>query len=85
MPIPGETSSDYIYSAENIVYGEWKKYFVLLPVKTVSGRRVWFRSVYTRTRHPRVEPPQFRVGQFKSREWATWEEIAQYKLSGTWT
>ena len=85
MPMPGESAHDYIYSADNVIYSEWEKYFVLLPVKTVSGKRVWFRNVYTRTRRMRVEPPQFPVGKFKKREWATWEEIAYYKLTGTWT
>jgi len=85
MPIPGETANDFIYSSDNIVYSEWKKTFAFLPVTTKSGKKVWFRKVYVRTRKMRVEPPQFPVNKFNRKEWATSQEIVYHELSGKWT
>lgn len=85
MPIPGENVNDFIYSADNIEYGEWQKKFAWWPVRTVTKQVVWMRTVYTRTKRLKVEPPQFPVNSFNKREWATWEQITEYKLTGIWS
>jgi hypothetical protein len=82
MPMPGEENNavDYIYSANNLQYTEWKKRFAIFPKKTIKGNSVWLRFVYTRMRKHIVEPPQFPRGALTKRQWATLEEIFEMKL-----
>lgn len=80
MPIPGESVNDFIYSAENLRYSEWKRKFALFPVTTLSKERVWLRYVYKRKRWLLVEPPQFPVNSFKKYEYATAEDLLRLKL-----
>ena len=49
---------DYIHSSENVVYSDWVKTFVLLPVTTIHGNKVWFRNVYRRRRKLLADIPQ---------------------------
>ena len=83
MPMPGENVNDFIYSAENIRFSEWKKTFAFLPVTTISNQRVWLKFVYKRKRWLLVEPPQFPVNKFRKIEYATVDEILRIKL-GLW-
>jgi len=85
MPMPGEENNavDYIYSADNLLYSEWKKKFLLLPRKsTFSKKRIWLEFAYTRTRKMKVNPPQFPINHLNRREWATADELMYHKLTG---
>jgi hypothetical protein len=78
----GNNAADYIYSADNLVYTPWEKYFVILPVTSINNKRIWFKWAYTRIRKHKVEPPQFPVGSLTKRQWATWDEIVELKMRG---
>lgn len=55
----------------------WQKKFMLIPVRTVTGKLAW-GYVYRRP-----EARAWRMGYFSIYEYATKWEIAQRKLSGT--
>lgn len=78
----GNNAADYIYSADNLIYTPWKKYFVLFPVQSITGKRIWLQTAYTRLRKHKTEPPQFPIGALTKRQWATWDEIVDTKLRG---
>jgi hypothetical protein len=77
-------AGDFIYSVGNIRYSEWKKTFAIIPKKTVNKKTVWMRTLYKRKRWMHVEPPQFPVNSFNRVEFATWDEILRYELTGSW-
>lgn len=82
MPIPGQHANDYIYSADNIRYSEWKKVFAFFPVITITKHTVWLKTVYKRRRWMLVEPPQFPRHKFNKVEYATQDELIMMKLQG---
>lgn len=73
---------DYLFSTDNIVYTEWQKRFAWLPVKTLSGKTVWLRTVYTRERKLIDDIPQFPVSALNKLEHATLDQILSRKLRG---
>ena len=73
---------DYLFSADNIMYTEWEKRFAWLPVKTLSGKTVWFRSVYTRKRMLLDDIPQLPINALNKLEHATLDEILSRRLRG---
>lgn len=85
MPIPGESGNavDYIYSADNLIYSDWKKTFVLFPRRSTFNKSlIWFRVGYTRTRKMKIDPPQFPRHHLNRTEWATPDEMVYLKLKG---
>lgn len=77
-------AGDFIHSDKNIRYSEWKKTFAIIPKKTVNKKTVWMRTLYKRKRWMLIEPPQFPVNSFNRVEFATWDEILRYELTGSW-
>ena len=73
-------ASDYINSEGNLRFTEWEKTFVLTPKVTISGKKVWLRTVYKRQRWLHIEPPQFPVDSFRKTEYAEWEDILNLKM-----
>ncbi len=73
-------ASDYINSEGNLRYTKWKKTFVFTPKKTISGKKVWLKTVYKRRRWLHIEPPQFPVDHFHGIEYAEWDEILNLKM-----
>ena len=42
-------------------YTDWQKWFAWKPVKTISGKKVWFKKIYKRQRTIPWTPPTFPV------------------------
>jgi len=78
----GHNAVDYIHSSENVVYSDWVKTFVLLPVTTIHGNKVWFRNVYRRRRKLLADIPQFPVNALDRVQYATIDEIIERRLKG---
>ena len=78
----GNNAVDFLYSEDNLVYTDWFKTFALWPTLTLTGERVWMRSVYYRWKTMRYDIPQFPKEHFTKREYATLEQILDRKLRG---
>ena len=76
----GSIAGDYINSEENLRTTDWKKTFALTPKITISGNKVWLKTIYKRQRWLHIEPPQFPVNSFNKTEYAEWEEILNLKM-----
>ena len=73
-------AGDFINSEDNLRFTKWKKTFAFLPKTTISGNKVWLKSIYKRRRWMHVEPPQFPVNTFNKIEYAEWDEILNLKM-----
>ena len=78
----GNNAVDFLYSEDNLVYTDWFKTFAVWPTSTITGERVWLRSVYYRWKTMRYDIPQFPKEHFTKREYATLEQILDRKLRG---
>ena len=78
----GNNAVDFLYSEDNLVYTQWIKTFALWPTVTITGERVWMRSVYYRWKTMRYDIPQFPKEHFTKREYATMEQILERRLRG---
>ena len=76
----GKVSADYINSDKNLRYSKWKKTFTFRPKITISGKKVWLKTIYKRRRWMHIEPPQFPVKSFNKVEYAEWEDILNLKM-----
>jgi hypothetical protein len=81
----GNVAGDYIHNKNNLRYSEWRKIFAFFPKRTEGGKRVWLTFLYRRRRWLHIEPPQFPRSSFDKIEYATWEEVVRFKLTGRWT
>jgi|TARA_A100001011_G_C14214759_1_gene801507 hypothetical protein len=61
-------------------YTNWEKWFAWKPVKLLSGKSVWLKSIYKRQRTVRWVPPTFPEGAFDRIEYSTWEDIMENKF-----
>ena len=52
-------AGDYIYSEDNLRTTEWKRTFVFTPKVTISGKKVWLKTILKTNRWIQIEPPQF--------------------------
>jgi hypothetical protein len=73
-------AGDYINSEDNLRTTDWKKTFAFTPKITITGNKVWFKTIYKRKRWLHIEPPQFPVNSFNKTEYAEWEEILNLKM-----
>ena len=78
----GNNAVDFLYSEDNLVYTDWIKTFAVWPTTTLTGERVWLRSVYYRWKTMRYDIPQFPKEHFTKREYATLEQILERRLRG---
>lgn len=76
----GGIAGDYINSEDNLRTTEWKKIFAFTPKITISGNKVWLKTIYKRERWLHIEPPQFPVNSFNKKEYAEWDEILNLKM-----
>jgi hypothetical protein len=74
--------ADYLHSADNVIYSEWKVTFAWLPKRTIAGNKVWLRKVYRRRRTLLHDLPQFPVNAMERIQYATLEEIVERSLNG---
>ena len=81
----GNVAGDYIHNKNNLRYSEWRKIFAFFPKRTEGGKRIWLTFLYRRRRWLHIEPPQFPRSSFDKIEYATWEEVVRFKLTGRWT
>ena len=81
----GNVARDFIHSKDNLRYSEWRKIFAFLPKKTEGGKRKWLTFLYPRKRWLHIEPPQFPKSSFDKIEYATWDEVVRFRLTGRWT
>lgn len=61
-------------------YTEWKKWFAWKPVKTMTGEKVWLRTIYRRRRTVPWTPPNFPVDALNQIQYAEWETILNLKM-----
>ena len=77
-----ERAVDFLHSEDNLVYTKWFKTFAIWPTKTITGDKVWFRSIYYRWKTMKYDIPQFPKEHFNKREYATLEQILDRRLRG---
>ena len=73
-------ASDYINNEGNLRFTKWKKTFAFTPKITITGKKVWLKTLYKRKRWLHVEPPQFPKDHFHGTEYAEWEDILNLKM-----
>ena len=61
-------------------YTEWQKWFAWKPVKTMTGEKVWLRTIYRRQRTVPWTPPNFPVDALNQTQYAEWETILNLKM-----
>ena len=61
-------------------YTDWEKWFAWKPVKLLSGKRIWLKTIYKRQRTVQWVPPTFPEGSFDRIEYSTWEDIMENKF-----
>lgn len=76
----GSIAGDYINSEDNLRTTDWKKIFAFTPKITITGNKVWLKTIYKRERWLHIEPPQFPVNSFNKTEYAEWDEILNLKM-----
>ena len=80
----GNVVRDFIHSKDNLRYSEWRKIFAFFPKKTEGGKRKWLTFLYPRKRWLHIEPISQKV-PFDKIEYATWDEVVRFRLTGRWT
>ena len=61
-------------------YTEWVKWFAWKPVITMSGKKVWLKTIYKRQRTVPWTPPTFPVDGLNQTQYAEWETILNMKM-----
>ena len=61
-------------------YTKWEKWFAWKPVKTLSGNKVWFKTIYRRQRTVRWTAPTYPPKYFDTIQYAEWETILKLKM-----
>ena len=61
-------------------FTSWEKWFAWKPVTLLSGKRVWFKTIYRRERTVPWVPPAFPERSFDRIEYSVWEDIMENKL-----
>ena len=71
-----ERAVDYLPSEDYLVYTKWFKTFAIWPTKTISGDKVWCRSIKDRWRsYVKYDIPQYLKEHFTNPEYATMDRI----------
>ena len=61
-------------------YTKWEKWFAWKPVKTLSGNKVWLKTIYRRQRTVKWTAPTYPPKYFDTTQYAEWETILKLKM-----
>lgn len=65
----------------NVHYTDWVRHFAWRPVVTITGNRIWMKTVFKRQRIVQ-EPVSMKVGQLNQTQYIQEHELISRRLSG---
>lgn len=77
---PAYTRYPHLNDPTKPEFTKWQKTFVLLPVKTIGGKRVWLSTLWKRTIKIAWTPPRYPAGAYSRIQYATLDEMLNIKM-----